>query len=115
IIKASGERHVFSEDKLRVSLLRSGAPMSTVNNIIEAVISKLYDGITTAEIYRLAFSMLKKKGKGTAAKYKLKNALMELGPTGFPFEQFIARVFQQMGFETQTGKLLEGKCVFHEV
>lgn len=115
ITKASGERHVFSEDKLRVSLLRSGASMSSVNNIIEAVISKLYDGITTAEIYRLAFSMLKKQGKGPAAKYKLKNALMELGPTGFPFEQFIARVFQHMGFETQTGKLLEGKCVRHEV
>lgn len=115
ITKASGERHIFSEDKLRVSLLRSGAPMSVVNIIIEAVISKLYDGITTAEIYRIAFSMLKKRSKGPAAKYKLKNALMELGPTGFPFEQFIARVFQAMGFETETGKMMDGNCVRHEV
>lgn len=115
ITKASGERHAFSEDKLRMSLLRSGAPLNVVNIIIEAVISKLYDGITTAEIYRIAFSMLKKRGKGPAAKYKLKNALMELGPTGFPFEQFIARVFQAMRFETETGKLMEGNCVRHEV
>lgn len=115
ITKASGERHVFSEDKLRISLLRSGAPMSVVNSIIDSVISKLYDGITTAEIYRIAFSMLKKRSKGPAAKYKLKNALMELGPTGFPFEQFIARVFQAMGFETETGKMMEGNCVRHEV
>jgi hypothetical protein len=115
ITKASGERHMFSEDKLRNSLLRSGASPQVIDAIMAEVIASLYDGITTAKIYGIAFRMLRQRRKGPAARYKLKNALMELGPTGFPFEQFIARVFQQLGFETQTGKLLEGKCVRHEV
>jgi hypothetical protein len=115
ITKASGEQHEFSEEKLRNSLLRSGASPKVVDTIIAQVISSLYNGISTAEIYAIAFRILKQRKKGPAAKYKLKNALMELGPTGFPFEQFIARVFQQLEFETQTGKLLEGKCVRHEV
>jgi len=115
ITKASGERHAFSEEKLRNSLLRSGASPKVVDTIITAVLANLYDGITTAQIYDIAFRMLRQRRKGPAAKYKLKNALMELGPTGFPFEQFMARVFGRLGFETQTGQLLEGKCVRHEV
>jgi len=115
IIKASGARQPFSADKLKHSLLRSGATEEVVNAIIAQITPKLYDGITTADIYNMAFRLLKQRRKGPAAKYKLKTALMELGPTGFPFEQFVARIFQQMGFETQTGSILEGKCVRHEV
>lgn len=115
ITKASGEKNVFSEEKLRNSLLHSGASPEVVDAIIAQIISRLYDGIPTSEIYGMAFRLLKRRKKGPAAKYKLKNAIMELGPTGFPFEQFIARVFQRMGFETQTGKILEGRCVQHEV
>lgn len=115
IIKASGEQCSFSEEKLRNSLLRSGAASEVVDSIMKQIIPQLYNGISTTAIYNLAFRLLKQRRKGPAAKYKLKNALMELGPTGFPFEQFIARVFQKMGFETHTGQILEGKCVQHEV
>lgn len=115
ITKASGEQCPFSEDKLRNSLLRSGAASEVVDSIIKQIIPQLYNGISTTAIFNLAFRLLKQRRKGPAAKYKLKNALMELGPTGFPFEQFIARVFQKMGFETQTGQILDGKCVQHEV
>lgn len=115
VIKASGEKHKFSEDKLRASLLRSGADKPVVDAIINQVISKLYDGISTSEIYGIAFRKLKQYKKGPAAKFKLKNAIMELGPTGFPFEQFIARIFQCLGYKIQTGVLISGKCVKHEV
>ncbi|WP_118953481.1 restriction endonuclease [Taibaiella helva] len=115
ITKASGERLAFSAKKLKDSLLRSGAPPGIIDDIIIQITSRLYDGIPTAKIYSMAFQLLKQQKKGPAAKYKLKNALMELGPTGFPFEQFIARIFRKMGFATSTGKVLEGKCVRHEV
>ncbi len=86
-----------------------------VDDIVSSIVGKLFDGITTSQIYVLAFKLLKQYKKGPAAKYKLKSAIMELGPTGFPFEQFIARVFDSMGYTTRTGQILEGKCVTHEV
>lgn len=117
ITKASGEKHEFSENKLRNSLSRSGASHETIDEVVAQILPRLYDGIPTSEIYHMAFRFLKqyKKGKGTAARYKLKQAIMELGPTGFPFEQFIARMFQKMGYKTNTGQVFEGKCVRHEV
>ncbi|MFA6059124.1 MAG: restriction endonuclease [Taibaiella sp.] len=115
IIKASGERNVFSADKLRNSLLRSGASKDVVNEIVEKIIAELYEGMPTSAIYGKAFRLLKQHKKGFAAKYKLKAAIMELGPTGFPFEQFIAKVFERLGYTTQTGKIIAGKCVTHEV
>lgn len=115
IVKASGERDVFSADKLRNSLLRSGASVQVAEEIVEKIIAELYDGIPTSVIYNKAFRLLKQHKKGFAAKYKLKAAIMELGPTGFPFEQFVARVFEHLGYTTQTGKIVAGKCVTHEV
>lgn len=115
ITKASGEKNIFSEDKLRNSLLRSGAASKVVDDILAQIVPQLYDGITTSEIYSMAFQMLKRYRKGPAAKYKLKDAIMELGPTGFPFEQFVARIFQRIGYEVQTDMLIDGKCVRHEV
>lgn len=115
IHKASGEKAIFSEDKLRRSLLRSGASPEVIDAIITQIIARIYNGISTSEIYNIAFRLLKQRRKGPAARYKLKNAIMELGPSGFPFEQFIARIFRSMGYDTQTGQLIDGKCVRHEV
>ena len=38
-----------------------------------------------------------------------------LGPTGFPFEKFIAEIFKAENYETITDQIVEGKCVPHEV
>lgn len=115
ITKASGEPNIFSAEKLRNSLLRSGASKQIVDDIVEKIIDELYDGMPTSQIYGKAFKLLKQHKRGPAAKYKLKAAIMELGPTGFPFEQFVARVFESMGYTTLTGQILDGKCVTHEV
>jgi Holliday junction resolvase-like predicted endonuclease len=40
---------------------------------------------------------------------------MALGPAGFYFEKFIAKLFQMEGFETMTNLTLNGKCVSHEL
>ena len=115
IIKHSGERVKFSIDKLKSSLRKSGAQEDVVNQIANSVRDELYQGISTKEIYNRAFSLLKKKKKGYASKYKLKKAIYELGPTGFPFEKFVAAILFYSGYEVQTGQFLQGKCVTHEV
>ena len=40
---------------------------------------------------------------------------MELGPTGFPFEQFVAEIFRTKGFETTTDYIAKGECAEHEI
>ncbi|MCZ4319079.1 ATP cone domain-containing protein [Aequorivita viscosa] len=115
IVKYSGERVKFSIDKLKNSLRKSGAQENVVNKIANSVRDELYQGISTKEIYNRAFALLKKKKKGLASKYKLKKAIYELGPTGFPFEKFIGALLFYSGYKVQTGQFLNGKCVTHEV
>lgn len=115
IVKSSGERTRFSLKKLRRSLQRSGAGENLVNQIVDQVRDELYQGITTKEIYNRAFTLLKKKKSVFASKYKLKKAIYELGPTGFPFEKFVAAILQYSGYTTEVGKVMQGDCVTHEV
>jgi hypothetical protein len=115
IIKSSGERTRFSLSKLRGSLQRSGADKSLVNQIVDQVRDELYQGISTKEIYNRAFTLLKKKKSVFASKYKLKKAIYELGPTGFPFEKFVAAILEYSGYSTEVGKIMQGECVQHEV
>ena len=115
IIKSSGEKVKFSLDKLRGSLNRTGAEKKIVDQILDKVRDELYQGISTKEIYNRAFSLLKKKKSYLASKYKLKKAIYELGPTGFPFERFVSAILNYSGYKTEVGKILQGQCVKHEI
>jgi len=115
IVKASGEKVLFSEEKLRSSLKRSGADDKLINQILTLVKEELYDGITTKEVYNRAYSFLRRNKPVFASKYKLKKAIYELGPTGFPFERFLSAVLIYSGYKTQVGKSVTGKCINHEI
>ncbi|OHA79830.1 MAG: hypothetical protein A2747_03370 [Candidatus Yonathbacteria bacterium RIFCSPHIGHO2_01_FULL_44_41] len=115
VIKSTGERERFSMEKLRRSLTRSGADKETTDKIVEHIIPELHDGMKTSQIYKHAYSILKKKKYPAAVRYSLRKAVMELGPSGFPFEKFVAEVLRGKGFTAQTGAILPGFCVAHEV
>ncbi len=115
VTKASGERVPFSKDKLRQSLQRSGASADIIEMVTQAIDPYLHEGISTKEIYKLAFSLLRKKSKSQAARYKLKQGIMELGPSGFPFERFVAEILRRQGFVVDVGIVVKGHCVSHEV
>lgn len=115
VIKANGETERFNEDKIRQSLLRSGATLDTIDYVLNKVKNKLYQKITTKKLYQIVYSELRKKHRPSAGKYHLKRAIMELGPTGFPFERYIAEIFNAEGYQTKTGKIIMGQCVKHEV
>lgn len=115
IIKSSGEKVKFSLDKLRSSLNHTGADEKTVGQIIDKVRDELYQGISTREIYNRAFALLKKKKGYLASKYKLKKAIYELGPTGFPFERFVSAILKYSGYKTEVDQIVQGQCVKHEI
>lgn len=115
IVKSSGDKVRFSMDKLRSSLRHSGATDDVVKQIVNTVRDELYQGISTKEIYNRAFSLLQSKKPVFASKYKLKKAIYELGPTGFPFEKFVSSILEYSGYKTEVGKILPGICVTHEI
>lgn len=115
VTKYSGETAPFDVEKLRQSIQRSGAKKNVIDAVVEKVQQSLYEGISTKEIYKTAFALLRKKERPAAARYNLKKALLQFGPTGFPFEFYIAELLKARGYETQTGQIVQGNCVQHEV
>lgn len=115
VVKASGDIVKFSKDKLRLSLERAGASPQIIDEILIEVDSLLYEEISTKEIYLKAYDILKSKSSHSASKYKLKKSIVELGPSGYPFEKFIARILTFQGFKTSVSVIVEGKCVSHEI
>ncbi|MBI5448273.1 MAG: restriction endonuclease [Gammaproteobacteria bacterium] len=115
VLKASGERVPFEEQKLRLSLLRVGAYEALANKIVEEVVRVLYDGMSTREIYRIAFRLLRQKSRALSAKYHLKRAIMRLGITGYPFEKYVAEIFRHKGYQSKNNQIIKGHCVNHEV
>ena len=113
--KASGEEELFSFHKLRNSLIKSKATTEEADRIVNVLQNKIYQGISTKKIYSMAFRMLKKHAPHIASRYNLKRGLMELGPSGFPFERYISELFKIDGYKTEVGIILNGKCVSHEI
>lgn len=115
VTKASGDRELFNEDKLRHSLANAGAGQQIIEQITRTVEDVMYDGIPTKKIYKEAFRMLRQHSNRSAGRYKLKKAILELGPTGYPFEKFVGELLGRLGYNTQTGVTVEGDCVSHEI
>lgn len=115
VIKANGETEPFDENKIRRSLERSGAEPGIVDMVIKETRKKLYSNISTGKLYRIVFNELRRLQRPAAGRYHLKRAIMELGPTGFPFEKFISELFVADGYQTSTDRVIEGYCVRHEV
>ena len=115
IVKHSGDIVDFNPEKLKISLLKSGANTDVVNDILKSIRKELYEGIPTKKIYKMAFALLKKEANAHAARYNLRSALQLLGPSGFFFEKYIARLFEAEHFETKLNLTLQGKCISHEI
>ncbi len=115
ITTSTGQRVHFDSDRLRNSLQRVGAKPEVIDGIIEKVKTMLFDGISTHKIYGLAFKLLRDSSRPVAARYSLKKALMELGPSGFPFEIYLAQLLAEDGYTVKNDQVIQGHCVTHEV
>jgi len=116
ITKASGVLEDFDEEKVLRSLKYAHIPDDVAHEALVHVKSKLSDRISTHLIYAFIHGFLRRKGYfNYSFNYDLKRAIMRLGPTGYPFEKFVAKVLSASGFETQVGVILNGKCITHEI
>lgn len=115
IKKAAGHEEIFSTDKLKQSLLNAGASIETVLHIVSDIEKWISPGVSSKQIYTRAFSFLRREKKTSTIRYKLKQAILELGPTGYPFEILIGQLFEQKGFATEVGVVVNGRCITHEM
>ncbi len=125
ITKEDGNTEEFLPAKLQQSLLKSGAEPTMADKILRTIVEDLQKGVCDPEtgggtcsvrqIYDKAFSMLKEMSVSAAARYSLRRSIMEFGPTGFPFEEYVAEIYKAKGFETLTDQMVLGTCVPHEV
>lgn len=116
ITKADGSTQPFSEEKVLASIQRAGIPQGLQQKVLTHIKEKLFDGMTTSEIHNHIKEFLKKSNDPhLLVKYNLKYALMELGPTGYPFEDYVAKLLEHQGFTAKTRTTVRGKCVSHEI
>lgn len=115
VIKATGEIELFSGEKVISSLIRAGASQDLAEKIVTQIIPRLYQNIPSFEIYSKVMEILKKEQRSVAERYNLKKAIMDLGPTGYPFEKFVSGVLVKYGHKTELNQIIKGKCVSHEI
>jgi hypothetical protein len=115
IVKADGTREVFDPMRLVTSLTRAGAGVNTADRIAQTITNTITPGSTSREIYARAFTLLRREARPVAARYTLRRALFELGPSGHPFEDLVSHLFRAEGWQVETRKIIKGHCVSHEV
>lgn len=115
IIKASGTQELFQLDKLTESLVRVGAPHDVAAEIARDIRRQMPHVTHSKHIFKIARRLLRKYNKASGMRYSLKRAIYELGPSGFPFEQYFARILTHYGYEAITNQIVQGYCVQHEV
>jgi len=120
VAKADGATEEFNPKKLLHSLERAGAN----DDIAHAILNKVEHDyahehknniITTHEIYAQAFHELRNHKRPVAARYSLKRAVLDFGPSGFPFEAYVADLFAHQGYAYKLDQHVRGACVEHEV
>lgn len=114
ILKESGQREIFSPQKIIRALSRSAIPKPTQQKILSKLETFLYDGITTREIFTILKTIIESERPQSSHKFNLKRALFELGPDGHYFEDFAHRLLSTLGYSCQVRQTLQGKFVTHE-
>ncbi len=115
VVKRNGEKETFDKRKIIRTCLRSGASKKVAEEIAREIEKRIYNGISTDEILKMVLELLEEKTIAQAARYDLKMALFRLGPTGYDFEKFVARLLREYGYKTKTNVIVKGFCVTHEV
>lgn len=116
VIKLDGTQEPFDSNKLLRSLQNAGAESVVAESILKQIQGEMKDGTSTSHIYRRARELLRKHTvHPVAARYSLRRAVLDMGPSGYPFEKLLGEVFRKRGYQVEVGRMVKGKCVDHEV
>jgi hypothetical protein len=115
VLKEDGVAENFDPGKVRQALRRSGMSSKEADEVLKRLSPFLFDGITTKRIYSIVYGIVEDMRPEVSHRYNLKRALQRIGPAGYEFEDFTARLLEQLGYETDVRQFVEGKCISHEI
>ena len=115
IINLAGEKELFSPKKVYRSARRSGATSFLAEKIAKIITNEVYPDMPTTRIFSRIKSLLKQDDPQAALKFSLKESLRKLGPSGFPFEKYIASILTRNGYEVKINQIIGGRCVNYEI
>lgn len=118
VVKANGKRVPFDHAKVEGTCIRAGASKKLASKIAKNILNQIDDGTSTKEIYRMVLNALASVENGEVIKhrYRLKESIMLMGPAGFRFENYVARILQDCNYQIDSLRTeFEGKCVKHEI
>jgi 2-phosphoglycerate kinase len=95
VLNSKGEKEPFSFQKVYQSARNVGASKELAFEIAKKIEDEVFDGISTSQIFDRIFELLLKESLQSAIRFNLKKAMERLGPTGFPFEKFVAKILLQ--------------------
>ena len=117
VIKRDGSEVPFDDRRVLMSIERVGVPKELHDRVLAHIKEKVQadNTITTDEIFYHIREFLIDKDKRSGLRFNLRQAIFELGPTGFPFEKYLGKIFADQGYKVQTDLIMEGECVNHEI
>ncbi len=115
VIKSNGQKEVYNPEKIKNSLKAINLSEEKINEILLQIEKKLPSVVRTKEIFKFIYSYLGKQEPHLAFRFNLKQAIFKLGPTGYPFEKFVAHLLKLHGYKAHHNLFLQGKCLIYEI
>lgn len=117
ITKANGQKAPFDSNKVEITCIRAGADPLIAKRIAKNIHSRIHHGTTTRQIYKMVLHFLSENGNRPARyRYRLKESIMKLGPSGFSFEAYVGQILKHFGYKIRSvGDRIQGRCVIHEI
>lgn len=116
MLKKSGEKEPYDEEKVRHSMNRVGVPDNLKPEVLQHIKEKFENNeMTTDEVFHHIMEFLEPRDRKSSLRLNLREAIFELGPTGFPFEQYLGQIFEAMGYKVTSNNIMNGDCVRHEI
>ena len=114
VTKVNGELQPFDREKVIRTCLRLRCSRENAENVANRIQSKLYEGITTREILRMIYRYSAERRPQVRYEVDLRKAISLLRSKP-DFEQFIARLLSEYGYNVTGPQIVRGRCVEHEI
>lgn len=117
ILKSDGRSVPFNFGKVKSTCRRAGASNKLAAHIARKISEKVYPGITTRQIYQMVLDALEFENQEVVGhRYRLKESIMQMGPAGFPFENYVSAILAAYGFNVKSRRSkIQGTCATHEI
>ena len=113
VTKYDGGKQAYDQQKVLNSIVYAGVEKDQALNILGRVEAKLYDGISTKELYQAVEKEINQQELHHHARfYRLREILAKMDPVNF--EKFIRGFLEKEGYVSQWNQMVKGVCSNHQ-